>query len=69
MIKKKGFVQNIRDLVRPMLTVQISTSFIGLVFFGYYRHDLQLLEALGMLGTYFGSIMTYHFVKSSKSDT
>ncbi len=62
-------IQCVRDLVRPILTLQISTAYIGLTTFGYYRHDLQLLEAMGLLGTYFGSVMTYHFLKSSAKDT
>jgi hypothetical protein len=61
-------IQAVRDLVRPILTLQISTAYIGLTCFGYYRHDIQLLEAIGLLGTYFGSMITYHFVKSSKKD-
>ncbi len=61
-------IQSVRDLVRPILTLQISSSYIGLVCFGYYRNDVQLLEAIGLLGTYFGSMITYHFVKSSKKD-
>lgn len=61
-------VQDFRDMVRPILTLQISTAYIALDFFAYYRKDIGFGDALGLLGTYFGSILTYHFLKSSRVD-
>jgi len=61
-------VQGFRDCIRPILTLQISTAYIGLDVLGYIRGDIKFLEALGLLGTYFGSIMTYHFLKSARLD-
>jgi len=61
-------VQDFRNVVRPILTLQISTAYIALDIMGYLRGDIQFLEALGLLGTYFGAILSYHFVKSSQID-
>ena len=62
-------VQGFRDSVRPILTLQVSTTYLGLVVAGYLRTDIAFLEALGLVGTYFGSMITYHFMKSTKKDS
>lgn len=71
----KTSVQDFRNLTRPILTWWFAFSFIGLtaliITWGLYSGKMDFKDALLALegvGTILGTIIGYHFGKSSKID-
>ena len=70
-------VQGIRDLIRPILTLELATGYILAiltalcvalkVMWATNKFDLEVVVALiAILGTPFMMMMTYHFMKPTK---
>ena len=64
-------IQNIRDSIRPFLTIWFSTLFAVVIIIGilgYGCNCLNLKEAVMAVGTPLGTIMGYHFGKKATID-
>lgn len=61
-------VQNIRDLMRPFLTIWATALYAFVVVYGLTTALINIQEALVAVSVPLGSIYTYHFLKSSKID-
>ena len=65
----KDFVQNVRDLIRPILTILLSVSYVAIVGIACWKGGLTGKEAVAAIGTPFMMLMTYHFTKSAQKDS
>lgn len=61
-------VQNIRDLMRPFLTIWATSLYAFVVVYGLTTALINMQEALAAVSIPLGSITAYHFLKSSKID-
>lgn len=60
-------IENIRDLMRPFLTVIFSLTFCILVGVSVWKSG-NITEAIDEVKVPLAMIMTYHFVKSKKEN-
>lgn len=78
--QSRDTVQNLRDCTRPILTLMLGASFIFSVLLtlavalkimlSNNEFQLEIVVALiAIITGPFGSIMTYHFMKSNKKDS
>ncbi len=72
-------VQNFRESIRPILTLMLAGSFCSAILVSlaivlkvmYVNDEIQIetiVALIGILAGPFSSIMTYHYMKSSKKD-
>lgn len=65
-------IQDIRNLMRPFLTVLFSSAFVAMVVIAIIRiNNLafdQAVALIGLVGTPTGTIIGYHFGKKSSID-
>ena len=73
-------VQDLRDMVRPVLTLMLASAFIFAalatlcvalaVMVMTKEFELEILVAIiAIVGNPFSMLMTYHFMKSNKKDS
>lgn len=61
-------VQQARDLMRVFLTVWFSLNFSAVLGLGIYNGSVDMKEGLLAVTGILGTVMGYHFGKSSKKD-
>ena len=61
-------VQQARDLMRVFLTVWFSLNFSAVLGIGIYGGNVDMKEGLLAVTGILGTVMGYHFGKSSKKD-
>lgn len=61
-------VQNVRNLMRPFLTIFFSALFAGVVGTGMLWDKIEPKDALLAIDGILGAVIGYHFGKSSKVD-
>lgn len=62
-------VQEIRNLVRPVLTIMVALGYYGVTFIATWKGMLSGKEAMAAVTAPFLMMMTYHFAKASKKDS
>jgi|24BtaG_2_1085350.scaffolds.fasta_scaffold15134_1 hypothetical protein len=62
-------VQEIRNLVRPVLTMVVAIGYYGILFIATWNKMITGKEALAAASGPFLMLMTYHFAKASKKDS
>ena len=62
-------VQDIRDLMRPFLTIWFSVAFVGIISVGLYATKMDFDKALLAIDGILGTVIGYHFGKSAKKDS
>ena len=62
-------IQDVRDLMRPFLTVWATGLYAFAVCYGLAHDSLDIKEAIAATGVPLGSIYTYHFMKSTARDS
>jgi len=61
-------IQDVRDLMRPFLTVWATGLYAFVIVFGLIKGMIDIKEAIAACSVPLGSIYTYHFLKSSQID-
>ena len=62
-------VQDVRDLMRPFLTIWFSFAFVVIIGVGLYISRMDFDKALLAIDGMLGTIIGYHFGKSAKRDS
>lgn len=62
-------VQEVRNLVRPVLTMVVAFGYYGVLGVATYNKLITGKETLAAVTVPFMMMMTYHFAKASKKDS
>jgi hypothetical protein len=62
-------IQNLRDAMRPFLTIWFSFTFTSILTYGVISHKMDVKDAMLVIDGILGAVIGYHFGKSTKKDT